>query len=157
MVIGNLDGSIILIKICFICHGNICRSPMAEYLLKYKVEELGIRDKFLIVSRATSYEEIGNDMHYGTKDILIKNNIPFNKHRATRLDSSDYIKYDYFICMDDNNIRNTLRIFGNDKDNKVIKLNEEDVKDPWYTGNFIETYNDINSGLDKLIKKFIKL
>ena len=157
MVIGNLDGSIILIKICFICHGNICRSPMAEYLLKYKVEELGIKDKFLIVSRATSYEEIGNDMHYGTKDILIKNNIPFTKHRATRLDSSEYMKYDYFICMDDNNIRNTLRIFGNDKENKIIKLNEVDVLDPWYTGNFIETYNDINNGLDNLLKKYFLL
>lgn len=142
-----------MIKICFICHGNICRSPMAEYLLKYKVKELGIEDKFLIISRATSYEEIGNDMHYGTKDILNKHNIPFLKHRATKLEKSDYEKYDYFICMDDNNIRNTLRIFGNDIDKKVIKLNELDVRDPWYTGNFIETYNDINKGLDNLLNK----
>ena len=128
-----------------------------QCLLKYKVEELGVADRFLIVSRATSYEEIGNDMHYGTKDILMKNNIPFNKHVSTILNSDDYKKYDYFVCMDDNNIRNTLRIFGSDKDNKIIKLNEVDVRDPWYTGNFIETYNDINIGLDNLLKKYFKL
>ena len=96
-------------------------------------------------------------MHYGTKEILDKNNISYSVHKATKLEKSDYDKYDYFICMDDNNIKNTLRIFGNDIMKKVIKLNKNDVKDPWYTGNFIETYEQINEGIDYLIKKITSI
>ena len=142
-----------MIKICFVCLGNICRSPMAEFILKDKVKRMNLENEFLIVSRATSYEEVGNSMHYGTKEILDNNNIPYTNHTATRLNKDDYDKYDYFICMDDSNIKNTLKIFNVDPDNKIIKLLDEDVKDPWYTGNFIETYNDINYGINRLIDK----
>ena len=91
-------------------------------------------------------------MHSGTKEILDKNNIIYTKHVATPLKKEDYDKYDYFICMDDSNIVNTLKIFGSDYKNKIIKLlNDKDVKDPWYTGNFVETYEDINKGIDKLL------
>ena len=136
-------------KICFVCHGNICRSPMAEYVLKDKVKKLGL--DYLVVSRATSSEEIGNDMHYGTRRILEKYNIPYSKHSATKLVSSDYDKYDYFICMDENNMRNIKYIFS-DTD-KVFKLLDKDVRDPWYTGNFDETYEDICVGVDKIISR----
>lgn len=146
-----------MIKICFVCHGNICRSPMAEFVMKDKIKKLNLENNYVITSRATSYEEIGNGMHYGTKEILDKNNISYSVHKATKLEKSDYDKYDYFICMDDNNIKNTLRIFGNDIMKKVIKLNKNDVKDPWYTGNFIETYEQINEGIDYLIKKITSI
>ncbi len=136
-------------KICFVCHGNICRSPMAEFILKDRIDKLGLVD-YLIVSRATSSEEIGNDMHYGTKRILEKHNISYDRHSATKLKESDYEKYDYFICMDENNLRNIKRIFSNS--DKIIKLLDKDVRDPWYTGNFDETYEDICTGIDKLIK-----
>lgn len=145
-----------MIKICFVCLGNICRSPMAEFVLKNKVKKLNLEKDFLISSRATSYEEQGNPMHYGTKEVLDKNNIPYTNHQAKRLEKSDYDKYDYFICMDESNIRNTLNIFLSDPKNKIFKLlsniDNRDVKDPWYTGNFIETYEDIDIGTDKLIE-----
>lgn len=141
-----------MIKICFICHGNICRSPMAEFILKDKVKKLNLEKEFIIVSRATSYEEVGNDIHYGTKEILDKNNIFYDKHFAKRIEKSDYDKYDHFICMDENNLKNTLVIFKEDPQMKVYKLNNEDIKDPWYTGNFYETYNDIDNGIDKLLE-----
>ncbi len=143
-----------MIKICFVCHGNICRSPMAEYVLKDKLKKINMLNKFIIVSKATSFEEEGNDMHPGTKRILKENNIEFSSHRATKLTKEDYEKYDYFICMDENNMRNIKFIFD-DKDNKIFKLlKNKDVKDPWYTGNFEETYDDIDIGTNRLIDMF---
>lgn len=144
-----------MIKICFVCHGNICRSPMAEYIFKNKIKKLNMENKFIIVSKATSFEEEGNDIHPGTKKILEEHNIDFNLHRATRLEKEDYNKYDYFICMDENNIRNIMYIFDNDKEHKIFKLlKNKDVKDPWYTGNFEETYEDIDNGTNRLINMF---
>lgn len=125
---------------------------MAEYVLKDKVKKMNLESKFIIVSRATSYEEDGNDMHYGTKRMLEINGILFDKHRATRLQKDDYNRYDYFICMDEANIRNTLNIFDNNEKHKVFKLlKNRDVKDPWYTGNFEETYDDIDEGTNRLL------
>ena len=143
-----------MIRICFVCLGNICRSPMAEYVMKDKVKKLGIEDKFYIESRATSYEEEGNDMHDGTKEVLENNNISYTGHIARRLEKDDYSKYDYFICMDESNVRNTLRIFERDSSNKICMLLDKNVKDPWYTGNFFETYKDIDVGTDNLINRF---
>lgn len=140
-----------MIKICFICHGNICRSPMAEYVMKNKIKNLNIDNKFLVVSRATSYEEQGCDIYPKTKEILNKYNIPYSSHKATRLEQTDYEKYDYFICMDENNIKNTLKILKSDPENKVFKLLKRDVEDPWYTNNFMQTYKDIDEGTNKLI------
>lgn len=140
-----------MIKICFVCLGNICRSPMAEYIMKKKLKDLNIDKDFLIVSRATSYEEQGNDIYPPAKRKLDEENIPYDNHIATRLEKDDYHKYDYFICMEERNISNTLRIFESDPNNKIIKLLNKDIADPWYTGNFNDTFNDLNIGLDQLI------
>ena len=140
-----------MIRICFVCLGNICRSPMAEYVMKDKVNKLGLSDKFIIESRATSYEESGNDMHSGTKEMLRLNNISFGKHSARRVEHSDIDKFDLFVCMDSSNISNLKRIIGDSS--SIIKLLDRDVADPWYTGNFKVTYSDIVEGIDKLINK----
>ena len=140
-----------MIRICFVCLGNICRSPMAEFIMKYKLNKLGLSDKYFIASRATSYEESGNDMHRGAKKILSEHNVPFSKHCATRIEKSDLDKFDYFICMDDSNVYDTIDILGDNS--KVIKLLDRNIADPWYTGNFIDTYNDLDYGIDLLINK----
>lgn len=139
-----------MIKICFVCHGNICRSPMAEFIMKDKVKKLGIADRFIIESRATSYEEDGNDIYPAAKRKLEEMKIPYTKHRAVRLEETDYLKFDYFICMEQVNVRNIMLIFE-DELGKVKKLLDKDITDPWYSGNFDLTYNDLNLGIDKLI------
>jgi len=144
-----------MIKICFVCLGNICRSPMAEYIMKDKINKLGLNNEILITSKATSYEEQGNDIYPPAKEELDRHNIKYDKHKATRLEKDDYEKYDYFICMEDSNIRNIKYIFD-DPDNKIIKLLDKNISDPWYTGNFIDTYNDLDIGIDILINKLFK-
>lgn len=139
-------------RICFVCLGNICRSPMAEFIMKDKVKRLGISDKYIIESRATSYEEEGNDMYPPAKRMLDSMNIPYTRHYAKRLELDDYNKFDLFVCMEDANIRNISYIFD-DRDKKVIKLLDRNISDPWYTGNFISTYNDLVEGIDKLIER----
>ena len=138
-----------MIKICFVCLGNICRSPMAEYIMKSRVSN----KDYYIVSRATSYEESGNDMYPPAKRKLDEEHIPYTKHCATRLEKDDYEKYDYFICMEESNISSCLRIFGSDPDNKIRKLLDRDIADPWYTGDFNTTYNDLVEGIKLLINK----
>ena len=145
-----------MVRILFICHGNICRSPMAEFIFKDIVEKAGISNKFYVASAATSYEEIGNPVHHGTAKILDGLGISYSGKRAIHLEKSDYIKYDYLVCMDSANVRNTLRIVGNDTEKKVYKLLEfansyEDVADPWYTGDFDRTYKDVLSGCKGLL------
>ena len=146
-----------MIKILFICHGNICRSPMAEFVFKDMVEKLGRSNEFYAASAATSYEEIGSPVHRGTARILDGLGISYKGKRAVHLEKSDYEKYDYLICMDRANVRNTLRIVGADPENKVHKLlefadSDADVADPWYTGNFDVTYRDVVAGCDGLLK-----
>ena len=146
-----------MIKVLFVCLGNICRSPMAEYVFKDMVKKKGLEKQFSIASSATSYEEVGNDMHYGTKDKLDEKGIPYTKHKARRIEKQDYEKYDYIIGMEESNIRNILRIVGNDKDNKIYKLldfskNPRDIADPWYTGNFDVTYDDVKEGCEALLQ-----
>ena len=146
-----------MIKILFICHGNICRSPMAEFVFKNITEKSGIADKFYVASAATSYEEIGNPVHYGTAKILDGLGISYSEKRAVHLEKSDYDKYDYLVCMDSANVRNTLRIVGNDTEKKVYKLLEfvgsyDDVADPWYTGDFNTTYKDVFRGCNGLFR-----
>ncbi|MBQ8614026.1 MAG: low molecular weight phosphotyrosine protein phosphatase [Ruminiclostridium sp.] len=147
-----------MIRIVFVCHGNICRSPMAEFVLKDMVKKRGIASDFFIESRATSTEEIGNPVHRGTRTKLAQFGISTAGKTAIQLKKSDYEKYDLLICMDSANIRNTLRITGSDPDGKVSKLlsfaNEGgDIADPWYTGNFDETYDDVLRGCEGLLKK----
>lgn len=146
-----------MIKVMFVCHGNICRSPMAEFLLKDAVKKLGKEKEFSVASSATSAEEIGSPVHYGTKSILDRLGISSSGKRAVRLNSADADKYDYFIGMDEANVKNMRRILGDRADGKIFLLMEfagkrKDVADPWYTGNFEETYRDISEGIDGFLK-----
>lgn len=144
-------------KIMFVCHGNICRSPMAEFIFKDLVKKAGRENEFTIASCATSTEEIGCSIYPPAKKILREKGIEFNERSAVQLKRADYDKYDLFIGMDDANIRNMLRIFGEDKCRKVRKLMDYtekggNVADPWYTGNFSITYDDISEGCKKLLE-----
>ena len=149
-------------RIMFVCHGNICRSPMAEFIFKKMLSEKGISGNFVVASSATSTEEIwgdrGNPVYPPAKKELLKHGISCDGKRAVQLKKSDYDKYDYFIAMDSMNVRNIMRIFGSDKEGKVSKLldhtNEKgDVADPWYTGKFDVTYSDIEKGCRALLKE----
>ena len=141
------------IKVLFICHGNICRSTMAQSVMVHMVKERHLEDLFVIESAATSREEIGNGPHYGTVGKLRQVGIPVVPHRAVQMTAMDYEKYDYLIGMDSANIRNMNRIAGGDPDGKIYKLlsfagSSRDVADPWYTGDFEETYRDVVTGLN---------
>lgn len=147
-----------MIKILFVCLGNICRSPMAEYVMKDLVEKEGLTEAFFIESVATSNEEIGNGMHYGTRGKLEEQGIPYDNHRARQMRKEDYEKYDYLIGMEESNVRNMKRNIGEDKENKISKLldftsNTRDIADPWYTGNFDKTYEDVLEGCKALLER----
>ena len=147
-----------MIKILFICHGNICRSPMAEFLLKDMVAKRGIAFQFDIASAATSREEIGNPVHHGTRKKLAQFGISVAGKTARQMTRRDYENYDYIIAMDRNNLRNIDRIIGKDDYNKVSLLldfagrNGQSIADPWYTGDFDITYDDIKQGLDGFLE-----
>lgn len=141
-----------MIKILFICHGNICRSTMAEFIMKDLARKAGRKQDFYIESAATSREEIGNDIHRGTKAKLREVGVPFDRHAARQVTKADYEKFDYLIVMDEENIRGLNRIIGADSEGKVYKLldfagKNRDIADPWYSGNFDDTYRDIMEGL----------
>ena len=148
-------------RIMFVCHGNICRSPMAEFILKDMVSQLGIADEFVIASSATSTEEIfrgvGNPVYPPAREELAKHGISCEGKRAVQLQMSDYGKYDLFIGMDSANIRNMTRMLGGDPDGKIRKLMDYvgggNVADPWYSGNFQVTYRDIYEGCTALLEK----
>ena len=149
-----------MIKILFVCHGNICRSTMAESIFTHLVKERGLSDAFRIDPAATSREEIGNPPHYGTVARLRQAGIPLVPHRARQMTGKDYKEFDYLIGMDDANIRNMERIAGGDPDHKIYKLLEfagsgRAIADPWYTGNFDVTYDDIIEGCEALLDKII--
>lgn len=150
-----------MIKVLFVCHGNICRSPMAEYVMKDMVEKRGLSDCFCIDSAATSTEEIGNGVHRGTRGKLHEMGIYCGDHRAVQMERSDYEKYDYLIGMDTWNIRNMNRIAGKDPEEKIHRLldfgtHPRDIADPWYTGNFDETYEDIVEGCEALLRHIME-
>ncbi|MCJ7835346.1 low molecular weight phosphotyrosine protein phosphatase [Cuneatibacter sp. NSJ-177] len=150
-----------MIKILFICHGNICRSPMAEFVFLNLVKKAGCESEFEIDSAATSREEIGNPVHPGTLRKLAEQGVPVREHRARQMTRQDYQKYDYLIGMDAQNLRNMLRILGGDPEGKVKLLldftgNPRDIADPWYTGNFDATYEDIREGCEALLRKMEK-
>ena len=146
-----------MIKILFVCHGNICRSTMCESYFTYLVNQRGLSDLFFISSAATSREEIGNPPHYGTVNKLREEGIPLVPHRAVQMTAADYEKYDYLIGMDSANIRNMQRIAGGDQKDKIRKLLsfagiERDVADPWYTGDFEATYQDTVTGCTAILE-----
>ena len=150
-----------MIKIMFVCHGNICRSPMAEFVMKKLVKDAKLENEFYITSSATSTEEIwqgvGNPIYPSARREMEKQGIPFDSNkRAVQLKTSDYEKYDYIIAMDSMNVRNINRIIGSDKVGKVHKLmdythKKGDVADPWYSGNFEVAFSDIYNGCTGLL------
>ena len=146
-----------MIKILFVCHGNICRSPMAEFVMKDLVEKAGVSDQFSIASAATSREELGNPVHHGTRKRLAREGISVAGKTARQMVRKDYEQYDYLIGMDRWNIRNMTNIAGGDADGKIHLLLEyanrpgEDIADPWYTGDFEETYRDVLEGCQGLL------
>ncbi len=146
-------------KILFICHGNICRSPMAEMVFKNLVKKAGREDEFFIDSAATDYDEIGNGMHRGTRFTLESHRIPYTNHRARIVTKDDYKNFDLLVIMDEENERHLKRIVGEDFENKIKYLmsfcgKNRDVADPWYTGDFNATWEDINEGCTALLEKF---
>lgn len=148
-------------KIMFVCHGNICRSPMAEFIFKDLISKQGIEHNFYVCSSATSTEEIwgdvGNPVYPPAKAELINHGITCEGKRAVQLKKSDYDKYDLFVAMDSMNIRNIGRIFNSDPEGKVHKLmdyteRKGDVADPWYSGKFDVAYRDIYEGCVALLE-----
>ena len=144
-------------KVLFVCLGNICRSPMAEFVLKDMVRRRGIEDEFIIESRGTSSEEIGNDVHYGTVRKLNSVGVPVEHRQATKFTKRDYDEFDYIIGMEARNVRDIMTFIDEDPDDKVCRLldysnNPRDIADPWYTGNFDITYQDVVEGCEAFLK-----
>lgn len=146
-------------KILFVCHGNICRSVMAEMVMRHLVTEAGREDEFMIDSCATSREEIGNDIYPPAKRCLTVHQVPFSRHAARQITKEDYDKFDLILCMEEYNIRNLRHTLGAallDADAlkaepKIRRLLDRDVADPWYTGDFEATYRDVVEGCQQLL------
>ena len=147
-------------RILFVFHGNICRSPMAEFVMKDIVEKAGLQDEFYIESAATSTEEIGNEVYPPAKRKLAEHNISCKGKTARQMRRADYERFDLLIGMDEWNIRNMTRICGGDPENKIHKLldytkRRGDVADPWYTGDFDATWRDVTEGCQCLLQSLI--
>lgn len=145
-------------KILFVCHGNICRSPMAEFVMKDLIKKAGLTSQFHIESAATSREEIGNPIYPPAKRKLKEMGVPFGDHRAVQMTRADYDRYDLLLAADSANVRNMTRIAGGDPDHKIRRLLDDcprprDIADPWYTGNFDVTYDDIVEGCEALLDR----
>ncbi|MGB8453628.1 MAG: low molecular weight protein-tyrosine-phosphatase [Anaerocolumna sp.] len=156
-----------MVKVLFVCLGNICRSPMAEYVLRDMVRKRGLSDKFIIASAATSSEEVGNRVHRGTWNKLKEAGIDASSKRAVQLRKEDYEYYDYIIGMEQSNVRSMERVFKKDINNKIMRLLDlapqpRDIADPWYTGDFDKTYEEVYEGCTVLLdyickkKKFLR-
>ena len=145
-----------MIKILFICHGNICRSAMSEFIMRDMVEKHGLSDRVEVASAATSREEIGNDMYPPAKRKLDKEHIPYTRRQARQVTASDYDRYDLLLCMEQYNIRNLKRIIPDDPEHKIHLLLDytdkpRDISDPWYSGDFDTAYDDIVAGCRGLL------
>ena len=150
-----------MIKVLFVCHGNICRSPMAEFVFKDLIKKRHVDDLFFVASAATSTEEIGNPVHYGTRNKLASLGISTAGKYAVQMRRSDYDKYDYLIGMEQRNVANMRRIAGGDLKGKMYNLldftgHPRDIADPWYTGDFDATYDDILEGCTALLDQLLK-
>ncbi len=148
-----------MIRILFICHGNICRSPMCEFVMKDLVSKAGRADEFEIASAATSTEELGNPVHPGTRRELEKHGISCAGRRARQVTRADYERYDMLICADSSNIRSLRRIIGGDPEGKISLILDHtsrpgrDVDDPWYSGDFEATWRDVSEGCAGLLSE----
>ena len=141
-------------KILFVCHGNICRSTMAEFVMRDLCRHAGVGDGYEIASAATSTEEIGNPVHPGTRKVLARLGITTKGKVARQMTREDYAQYDLLLGMDSRNIANMRRIAGGDPHGKIgLLLEERDIADPWYTGDFETTYRDVLEGCERLLKK----
>ena len=149
-----------MIKILFICHGNICRSPMAEFVMKKMVEDAGVTHLFEIASAATSTEEIGNPVYPPARRKLAEHGIGCEGKTARQITRGDYRHYDRIIAMDRNNLRNLRRVIGEDIDGKISLMMDYtdrpgDVADPWYTGDFDATWRDVEEGCQGLLRQLL--
>lgn len=145
-------------KILFVCHGNICRSPMAEFVMKKLVRDKGLENDFEIKSAATSREELGNPVYPPARRKLMEHGISCSGKTAVQMTAADYDRYDCIVIMDSNNRRNIMRIIGSDPEDKVRRLLDctdrpRDVADPWYTGDFEQTWQDVSEGCSALLKE----
>lgn len=149
-----------MIKVLFVCHGNICRSPMAEFVLKKMVADRGFENDFEISSAATSTEEIGNPVYPPVRKVLASHGLSCKGKTARQITKEDYLYYDYIIAMEQYNIRNMSRIFPPDSEGKIHLMldftdNPRDVADPWYTGGYDKAWDDINEGCEAFLKEII--
>ena len=147
-----------MVKILFVCHGNICRSTMAQYVMEDLVRKAGVEDQFYIDSAATSTEEIGNPVHHGTRRKLREMGVPCGEHRARQLTQRDYESFDWLIGMDEANLRDMRRMLGGDPQGKLhllldVTSRPGSIADPWYTGDFDATWMDVLDGCQGLLKK----
>ena len=146
-------------NILFVCHGNICRSPMAEFIMKYLIKEKGIENQYYIESAAVSREEIGNPIYPPAKRCLTKHGIPFNEAKTARqMTKEDYDRFDDIICMDQSNLSRIERIIPHDPQGKIKLMmsfagRHRDVADPWYTGDFEKTFDDLMEGCEAYLNK----
>ena len=144
-------------RILFVCHGNICRSTMAEFVMKHLLRQRELEGVFFLDSAGTSTEELGSSVHPGTRRKLAQMGIPCGDHRARQLRREEYGRFDLFIGMDGANLRNMHRMLGGDPEGKIHALLDyagrpgQSIADPWYTGNFDETYDDVLSGCEGLL------
>ena len=146
-------------RVLFVCHGNICRSVMAEMMMRHMAAEAGVSHRFEVDSCATSREEIGNDIYPPAKRCLAAHGVPFTKHAARQITPDDYAHFDLILCMEDYNIRNLRRVLGEGlmardsalPEQKIRRLLDRDVADPWYTGDFEATYRDLEEGCREIL------
>ena len=148
-------------KILFVCHGNICRSPMAEFVMKELVRGAGLERDIAVASKALHTDEIGSDTHRGTREVLRAHGIPFTERSAALMRREDYDAYDCIVGMDKENMRDLDRLTGGDPSGKVHKLlsfvgERRDIADPWYTGDFEATYRDVDAGCRALLARLIR-
>ena len=151
-----------MVKILFVCHGNICRSPMAEFVMKKLIAEAGRSNEFHIESAATSYEEIGNPVYPPARRELEKHGIDCSGKRARKLVKADFERFDYLVAMEEYNLRNIRREFGASLAGRVKRLLDYtdtpgDIDDPWYTGNFALTYEEIMTGCKGMLAKLLEI
>ena len=150
-----------MIKVLMVCHGNICRSPMAEFVFLDLIKKRKISHKFQVDSAGTSTEALGKPVHPGTVKKLQSENIPMTQRKAVQLKKDNYEYYDWLLCMDEMNVKNTLKIVGSDSKNKIYKLlnfsdQARDIADPWFTGNFDQTFDDVLEGCEGFLTYLIE-